>query len=209
MPPIPHFGVSPAFAKLRRIGSFTARPSRPTAFPSPYIQIDMKTSLVRVVAVFAIATLAACGSDEAGAARLKGLKEGMTLQEAVAEMGQGPLTATYADTARLINGYRRMTFYMNGTTYQVVYAREIPGDVKEPVLQAKETPVVFRNDTLMGWGWKYYVSDAIGKFQLPTPLKAVDTMTTIAPPDTANQAGKQVPAAPPVDSTAKDTTKKS
>jgi hypothetical protein len=43
--------------------------------------------------------------------------------------------------------------------------------------------VVFRDGKLMGWGWQYYVDEAMGKMQLPTPLRAIDTMTTpVAPP---------------------------
>lgn len=90
--------------------------------------------------------------------------------------------ATGADTAQLANGYRRMRYYLEGTSYEVLYAREVPGDVKEPLLQAQETPVVFRNDSLIGWGWKYYVDEAMAKYQLPTPLRAIDTLTTAPVP---------------------------
>jgi hypothetical protein len=142
----------------------------------------MTTALVRIAAAFLILTLAACGTDEPGSARLRGLKTGASLQEVVQQMGQGPLTATSSDTAQLVNGYRRMRYFIDGTTYEVLYAREAPGDVKEPLLQANETPVVFRNDSLMGWGWKYYVDEAMVTFQLPTPLRAIDTMTTAPAP---------------------------
>lgn len=97
-------------------------------------------------------------------------------------MGQGPLTASSSDTAQLVNGYRRMRYFIDGTTYQVLYSRDAPGDVTEPLLQTKETPLVFRNDSLVGWGWKYYVDEAMATFQLPTPLRAIDTMSTAPAP---------------------------
>jgi hypothetical protein len=161
----------------------------------------MKASLVRILFVASITAVAACGgADEPGATRLSTLKEGMTLTQALDAMGKGPLTATYSDTMRLLNGYRRMRYMMNGADFNVVYSRDLPGDVKEPVLQAKETPVVFRNDTLLGWGWRYFVDEGMAKYQLPTPLRAIDTMTTPLLPDTTKKIelapAPTVPAAP-------------
>ena len=164
----------------------------------------MKAAFVRLSLVASITAIAACsGSDEPGSARLNNLKEGMTLTQALDAMGKGPLTATYSDTMRLLNGYRRMRYLMNGADFNVVYSRDIPGDVKEPVLQAKETPIVFRNDTLLGWGWRYFVDEGMGKFQLPTPLRAIDTMTTPLLSDSAKKldsaaaaASKAAPAKP-------------
>ncbi len=161
----------------------------------------MKAAFVRLSLVVSITAIAACGgSDEAGSARLSNLKKGMTLTQALDAMGTGPLTATYSDTMRLLNGYRRMRYLMNGADFNVVYSRDLPGDVKEPVLQATETPIVFRNDTLLGWGWRYFVDEGIGKFQLPTPLRAVDTMTAPLVSDASKKldtaAAKAAPAKP-------------
>ena len=160
----------------------------------------MKSAIVRAVAVIFLTSVAACSADEAGSARLKELKEGMTMSQALESMGQGPLTATSSDTMRVVNGYRRMRYLLSGGDFQVVFAREIPGDVKEPVLQAKETPLVFRNDTLLGWGWRYFVDEGMPKYQLPTPLRAIDTMTTPLPTDTSKKIelapSPSAPAAP-------------
>ncbi len=164
----------------------------------------MKAAFVRLSLVASITAIAACGgSDEPGSARLSNLKEGMTLTQALDAMGKGPLTATFSDTMRVLNGYRRMRYLMNGADFNVVYSRDLPGDVKEPVLQAKETPIVFRNDTLLGWGWRYFVDEGMGKFQLPTPLRAIDTMTTPLVSDSAKKldsvaaaAAKAAPAKP-------------
>ncbi len=156
----------------------------------------MKTLFVRSAAVLVILSAAACGgADEAGSAHLNGLKEGMTTSQALEAMGSGQLVGTSSDTMRLVNGFRRSRYLLNGANFEVVYASDLPGDVKDPVLQAKETPVVFRNDTLMGWGWKYYAETAIPKFSLPTPLNARDTMSTPpVTPDTAPRGMQGVPA---------------
>jgi hypothetical protein len=131
----------------------------------------MKAAFVRLSLVASLTAIAACGgSDEPGSARLSNLKEGMTLTQALDAMGKG------AD-------------------FNVVYSRDLPGDVKEPVLQAKETPIVFRNDTLLGWGWRYFVDEGMGKFQLPTPLRAVDTMTTPLVSDSAKKLDSAAAAA--------------
>lgn len=143
----------------------------------------MNAKLVRIAAILSLGALAACGADEAAADRLSNLKEGMSTAEALSEMGIGPLTAKFSDTMRVVQGFRRNRYLINGVTYEVVYARNEPGDVSEPLLQKRETPVVFRDGKLMGWGWQYYVDEAMGKMQLPTPLRAIDTMTTpVAPP---------------------------
>lgn len=163
----------------------------------------MTTRFVRATLVALVALAAACGGDEDGSARTKALKAGMTAAQAIAAMGDGPLTATGADTVRVVSGYRRMRYLVAGKQFEVLYARDLPGDVKEPLLQKQETPLVFANDTLLGWGWRYYVDEAIAKLGLPTPLRAVDTMTT--PKDTAPPAPANPPAAPqaPVDTTKK------
>ena len=168
----------------------------------------MTSAFVRLSLVVSAVALAACGgADEPGSARLKNLKEGMTITQALDAMGEGPLTATYSDTMRLLNGYRRMRYLMNGADFNVVYSRDLPGDVKEPVLQAKETPIVFRNDTLLGWGWRYFVDEGMGKFQLPTPLRAIDTMTTPLLSDSAKKLDSVAAGASPVAPTKPDSTK--
>jgi hypothetical protein len=138
----------------------------------------MKTLFVRTALSFAV-SLTACGGDAAGSNRLAELEEGMTVAQSLASMGTGPLTATGSDTARLANGYRRLRYFQDGVNYEVVYARDLEGDVKEPLLQAKETPVVFKDGKLLGWGWRFYVDEAMPKHKLPTPLRAIDTMSVV------------------------------
>jgi hypothetical protein len=179
----------------------------------------MPRPFVRYVPAALLLSLAvACsGGDQPGGEHLKNLKEGMTMDAALESMGKGPLTATYSDTVRVANGYRRMRYFINGADYQVVYARDLPGDVKEPLLQANETPIVFKDGKLIGFGWRYYVDEAIGKLGLPTPLRAADTLTVqkdtsakgYAPgviPPPPSQAAPAAPAGTPAP--AADTTKK-
>jgi hypothetical protein len=165
----------------------------------------MKSALVRLSLIVSSVAFAACGGgDTPGSGKLEALKEGMTTAQALEAMGNGPLTATSSDTMRVVGGYRRMRYLLNGADFQVLFARDLPGDVKEPVLQAKESPIVFRNDTLLGWGWRFYVDEAMAKYALPTPLRAIDTLTTpVAPPVDST---KTAPAADSI--TAPDTTKK-
>lgn len=156
----------------------------------------MKTFFVRSVAALSIAFLAACGSDEVGAAKIKKLEPGITLEEAAAQLGPGPLIASGSDTSRLYNGYRRNRYLRDGVVYDVLYVRDAVGDVKDPLLQSQETPVVFREGKLIGGGWRFYVEEAMGKYGLPTPLRARDTMT-VDPRKKAQQdsAAKQDSAA--------------
>lgn len=89
-------------------------------------------------------------------------------------LGDGLLTATGSDTVRLVRGHRRMRYLIDGKTFEVIYARDEPGSVTEPVAQAIETPVVLSSDQkVLGWGWKFYVEEAMGIYKLPTPLREV------------------------------------
>ena len=129
----------------------------------------------------------ACGGDRPGAEKLEKLKPGMTLDEVLQQMGPGPLTASGADTARVIGGYRRQRFLIGAQIYEVLYARDEVGNVIEPVLQAKEAPILFIEGKMVGSGWRFYVDEAMGKYHLPTPLRARDTMT-VKTPDSVNAA---------------------
>jgi hypothetical protein len=153
----------------------------------------MSTRVIRRSLILTIgALLAACGSDEVAADKLDDVIAGMPKDSVLARLGPGPLTAAGADTVRVERGFRQMRYFINGTQYQVLYARELAGDVSEPVRQETETPIVFDQDgRVLGWGWRYYVEEAIAKLALPTPL--VDTLPTAPVP----------PVPPAADSTAR------
>jgi hypothetical protein len=135
----------------------------------------MRSSFVRLVPVSLLLALAACATPEAGAERLKQLTVGITHDSLITLLGEGTLTATDANTVRLDHGHRRMRYLVEGKVYEVLYVRDVPGDVTEPVLQAVETPIVLSSDQkVLGWGWKFYVEEAMGTLKLPTPLHEVD-----------------------------------
>ncbi len=52
--------------------------------------------------------------------------------------------------------------------FEVVYVRDEPGDVSEPLRKAKETPIVFSNDTVISRGWKQYRKLA-ARYAFPLP----------------------------------------
>jgi hypothetical protein len=115
--------------------------------------------------------LAACGDREAGADKLEDLTAGMSTDSLYASLGAGPLTATGADTVRVRNGWRLSRYFVEGKLYEVIYVRDIPGDVTEPVEQQRETPIVVAQDgKVLGWGWRFYVEEGINRLHLPTPL---------------------------------------
>jgi hypothetical protein len=132
----------------------------------------MRFSFVRLVPVALVATLVACGSPEAGAERLEKLTVGITGDSVITLLGEGALTASGADTSRVDHGHRKSRYFVEGKVYTVIYARDEPGDVSEPVRQQVETPIVLSpSNIVLGWGWKYYVEEAMGTLKLPTPLK--------------------------------------
>ena len=130
----------------------------------------MPKQALRLLTVCAVATSSACFSEstEIGAERLDALSEGISKDSLYAILGNGPLTGQYSDTLRIERGFRRDVYLINGKQYEVVYYRELQGNVAEPIQQAKETPVVLETGKIIGWGWKYYV-EAMETLKLPNP----------------------------------------
>jgi len=148
----------------------------------------MRPAIVRILTCTSVAAavlLSACSGDKpAGGEKLKELTAGVSRDSLFALMGDGPMVASGSDSVRLTHGYRRSNYFLNGQNFEVIYARDLAGNVSEPVLQAVETPVVLDGaGKVLGWGWRYYVDDAMGKLGLPTPLFARDTMTASPKPD--------------------------
>jgi hypothetical protein len=152
-----------------------------------------------VALVLAASALAACGDDQVGSDVLGSVEAGLPKDSLLALMGTGPLTGQFTDTLRLEQGYRISRYLMDGKLYEVVYYREKPGNVRDPVEQALETPVVLADGKVLGWGWEYYVEEGMGKLKLPTPLREVPAPATPAAP-----AAPQTPAAPPAPSASAD-----
>ena len=153
-------------------------------------------ALVFVSLAAALTTLGACSDrKEVGADVLEAVEAGVPRDSLFELMGKGPLTANYADTLRVDHGFRLSKYFVNGDFFEVVYFREAPGDVAEPVKQAQETPVILRNGKVLGWGWRFYVEEGIGKLGLPTPLKEAppSLASPTSPPQSPDSVSSQVP----------------
>lgn len=122
-----------------------------------------------LLALTTLTAVAACNSD-LGASRLKNTHQGMRRDSVIEILGQGPLTATGMDTVRLVNGHRSQAFFINGRPINVVWYREQPGTLRDSIVPSTDTPVVFTDDTLAGWGWKYFLADG-AKLGLIDPRK--------------------------------------
>ncbi len=142
----------------------------------------MHRYVVRTVALLALATAAACGTGEVGSSKLDDIKIGSSRADVMSKLGTGPLTAVGADSARLKSGFRYMRYFNNGKNFEVIYFREQPGSVGDPVEQKIETPIVLADDKVLGTGWKFYV-EAMTTYGLPTPLmgKVIPPPATPAP----------------------------
>jgi hypothetical protein len=93
---------------------------------------------------------------------------------------------------------------IDGKAFEVLYYRELQGNVAEQVQQAKETPIVLQNGKVLGWGWKYYL-EAMESLKLPNPTGNIPggngAPPAIIPTDSSNVQK--------ADSAATDSTKKS
>lgn len=144
----------------------------------------MKTQALQATRRFAIlgaaAFLTACGGGDLGAARLKAVEDGTSRDEVLTIMGTGPITATGNDTMRVVNGFRRSSYLVNGSQYEILFYRETPGNVSEEVVRDVEVPVVLKDGAAIGWGWRYFDAER-GVLGLPDP-SAVGTQV-VPPPD--------------------------
>ena len=132
----------------------------------------MKAYVVRAGLLLTAVLATAClDSKEVGADLLADVHEGMPKDSVLTIVGKGPLTALYADTLRVENGFRHSSYLIDGKTYEVLYYREQPGNVAEPVEQARETPIVLAGGKVLGWGWEFYL-DAMKQYKLPSPIEA-------------------------------------
>ncbi len=129
----------------------------------------MHRYVVRTIAFLFLASAAACGTSEVGSSKLDDLDAGTTRADVLTKIGTGPLTAVGSDSARLVNGFRHMRYFSAGKNFEVIYFRDQPGSVSDPVEQKLETPIVLADEKVLGTGWKFYV-EAMKTYGLPTPL---------------------------------------
>ncbi len=153
--------------------------------------LAMKLSVVRAVLVTtALTVLAACSDNkDVGADLLDDVDEGTPKDTVLALIGTGPLTGVYADTARIEKGFRRNRYLVDGKLYEVLFYRELQGNVAEPVQQAKETPIVIKDGKVVGWGWRFYV-EAMESLKLPSPLAPVSAPSITPAPAPAGESTK-------------------
>ena len=141
----------------------------------------MRSSFVRAVPVAATLLLAACGpSDLVGKGKIGKLDVGMPRDAVLAILGTGTLTPNQpGDSLRLIQGFRQQQFFAGGATYQVIWYRETPGSVEEPITREHETPVLLQADTVIAAGWADFDDTAL-KLNLPNPYRSQERLDSLA-----------------------------
>lgn len=113
--------------------------------------------------------LAACAPSDIGKAKLKAIPEGSKREAVVGAMGTGPLApTTVADEPRIVNGFRHQVYITAGQQFEIIWYREAPGMLSDPITRETDTPVVIQGDSLAGWGWKFFTPFA-AKLNLPDP----------------------------------------
>jgi hypothetical protein len=123
--------------------------------------------------------LAACGSDDVGAAKLKVLKENASRDSVLLVMGTGPLVGTGVNALRVVNGFRHQIYLVAGKQYEVLWYREKPGAIEDKIVRETETPLVVVDNKLVGQGWKFY-GDYASKMNLPNPGREKEMIDSIS-----------------------------
>lgn len=150
----------------------------------------MQASFVRrgslILLAVAAFTVSACGDREVGASRLNKTHAGMPRDSVLEIIGTGMVAATGADTMRVVSGHHRQMFFINGNNVEVIWVRETAASVNDPLTKDVATPVVFADNKLAGWGWKYY-ADGGAKLGLKDPIYSNPTGNLPTPPDTTKR----------------------
>lgn len=120
------------------------------------------------------ALLAACGdtAPEVGEATLSQVADGISADSVYRIIGTGPLQpATAAESLQVVNGFRRSRYFLNGVGYDVIWYREAPAPIDSAIDVAEVSPILLKNDSVQGWGWKYF-DKAATEYGLPNPKTA-------------------------------------
>jgi hypothetical protein len=135
----------------------------------------MHTAFVRRSVLFAgslVLLLAGCDSgpkDLVGEEKLGSVKEGMTAGEVTSVIGKGPLTSFQpGDTLRLLGGFRTQVFLAGGARYRVIWYREAEGTIEDAITRKNETPILLKDDKVVGHGWTFFDKTA-REVGLPNP----------------------------------------
>ena len=162
-------------------------------------RLSRRSRWLGAAALLTTLALTACGPSDVGASKLKVLPKAAPRASILAAMGTGPLSPTQpSEQARIVNGFRYQRFITNGgQNYEVLWYREEPGTVEDPILKTKETPIVVVSDTLVGWGWKFYTPYA-KTIPLPDPSQdkiRIDSIYKAQNPDSLVKANAAKEAA--------------
>ena len=143
--------------------------------------IPMRSFFVRAVPVAAALLLAACGpSDLVGKDIIGDLRVGMPRDSVLAILGTGSLTPNQpSDSLRLVKGFRQQQFFTNGAMYQIIWYREKPGSVEEPIARETDTPVLLQADTVVAAGWADF-DEAASRLNLPNPYRSQERLDSLA-----------------------------
>lgn len=84
------------------------------------------------------------------------IKVGMSIQLLPAIIGKGPMTAQGVDTLKLRDGFRQSLAVVAPDLFTVIWFRKQAGTPSEPIVRSVETPIVMKNEVVVGTGWEFY-----------------------------------------------------
>lgn len=133
----------------------------------------------QLFAVGSLVFIAACQSD-LGEARLKSIPKDATQEQVMAVLGSGTLVALSAsDSLRLVDGFLRHSYMVNGKRFEFIWYREHPGSLNDKISREEETPVVLIDGKFAGYGWSYF--EKLTKSEgLPNPSRDAARLDSIA-----------------------------
>lgn len=139
-----------------------------------------RSTLWLAAATVSVLVLGACGADDVGSARLKSLKGGAPRTEVLSTIGEGQIKPILAaDSVRIVSGYRASKYMADGMIHEVLWYRDTTGTMESPIGRKTDTPVVIVNDTVAGWGWKFYDKYA-ALHKIPNPSKDRERLDSIS-----------------------------
>ncbi len=143
----------------------------------------MRTRRARglVPAAALLCSFAACGpSDIVGKDRLRSIATGLSVDSVITLLGPGPLSPLQpTDSLRLKAGYLTQTFLVAGEQYRILWYRESPGSVEDPITRETMTPILFRGDGVIAAGWADFDRKA-RELDIPNPYRSRERLDSIA-----------------------------
>ncbi len=109
------------------------------------------------VGVLALLLVAGCGDRGPGVEVLRDFETGAPRDEVVAALPEGPLSTSPHPGWSAVKGYRSDAFLVDGRSWEVLYFTDGGFTPADSLDGSRQTPVVFENDALHGWGWTHLV----------------------------------------------------